>query len=345
MAEVDDYVERAAMMIMRVLDERHAVVHAELEARIAEGEYADSRNNINPHHITTALRDLRQSRQIVWDHGTARGGQTIATIQPADQRRRSVKIENTAARKRLLFARYSGWAQGTKRYPLGLIGRAGEEAVRSAILQSGALQPARPDAGEVGTLLGVELPGAVDSAGYMLPFTDGIPGTPVTILVEVKNIRSWIYPQTEELYQVLDKASILQVRRPDQQILPVLACRKAHHTTYTMAKQLGFIVIGMGRQFVADIVSEEELLEVRNELHFNDLHRVNGPSKRVLERFQRTLPSYAAQFADTWRATCAVPGFAQLFQQLRTDQTQTTRARLMTQLRRTASQHDKGSGW
>ncbi|MHA6631892.1 hypothetical protein ACU61A_41220 [Pseudonocardia sichuanensis] len=345
MAEIDEYVERAATAIHRVLDEHHAVVHSELEARIAEAEFADSPNNINPHHITTALRDLGTSGQIVWDRTPARGGQVIATIQPADQRRRATKIEVAAARKRLLFARYGGWAQGTKRYPQGLIGPAGESAVRAAVLAAGSLQPALPNAGEVGRLLGVDLPGAVDSAGYMVPFSDGLPGTPVTLLIEVKNIRSWIYPTADELYQVLHKASVLQLARPQQQILPVLVCRKAHPTTFYMASQLGFVVIDMDRQFVADVVTEAELLEVRNELHFHDLSRVTAPSARVLDRLRRVLPAHCVRFAATWRSTCAVPAFVTSFETLRYTTGQDARAAFVEHLRKVAAAHGKTGGW
>jgi hypothetical protein len=344
-AEVDEYVERAAQAIMQTLNEHHAVVHAELEARLSEGEFADSLKNINPHHITSALRDLHRSGQIIWDHTAARGGQVIDTIQPANQNRRSTKIAEAASRKRLLFARYNGWAQGTKRYPLGLIGRAGEAAVRSAILRSGALQPARPDAGEVGNLLGIELPGPVDSAGYLIPFSSGLPGIPITVLTEVKNIRSWIYPQTEELYQLLNKASVLQIARPDQQILPVLACRKAHPTTFYIAKQFGFLVIEMGRQFVDSVVSADELLEVRTELHFHDLFRQDGPSARVLERFNKTLPTVAPRFAGTWRSTCEVPAFPLLFRELRYADDQDYRTSLIAQLRVEAINRGKDGGW
>lgn len=345
MADADDYVERAAAAIERTLDEHHAVVHPELEARIAEGEYSDSKNNINPHHITTALRDLGSAGRIIWDRTAARGGQVIATIQPADQRRRTTKIDVAAARKRLLIARYNGWAQGSRRHPRGLVGPAGETAARAAILRSGSLQPAHPEAGEVSNLLGVSLPGAVDSAGFMVPFTGGLPGTPVTVLVEVKNIRSWIYPTAGELYQVLHKASALQIARPDQQIVPILVCRKAHPTTFYMASQLGFVVIDMGRQFVAETVGDGELLEVRNELHFHDLSHLDGPSVRVRDRFQKVLPQHCVKFASTWRSTCEVPEFVTLFEQLRYTADQQTRNNLVAQLRQTAADRSKPGGW
>lgn len=130
---------------------------------------------------------------------------------PTSTRLRTTKTARATGRKRLLLTRYNSWAHGTKRHPHGFIGPAGEQALRSAIWASAALQPAAPDAGEVKKLLGVALPGPLDSAGFLVPLDrNGIPQTPVTILFEVKNIRSWIYPTAEELYQLLYKAVVLQ---------------------------------------------------------------------------------------------------------------------------------------
>jgi hypothetical protein len=180
----------------------------------------------------------------------------------------------------------------------------------------------------------------------MIPFAPGgLPGAPITILIEVKNIRSWIYPRTEELYQGLHKASILQVTRPEQQIVPILVCRKAHPTTFWMASQLGFMVIEMGRQFVDAAVAEEDLMEVRNELHFQDLYRVDGPSTRVLDRFQRTLPAHARRFAAIWRDTCSAPEFVALFEALRYTDDDNTRTDLTNRLRQAAAEHGKDGGW
>jgi hypothetical protein len=52
------------------------------------------------------------------------------------------------------------------------------------------MQPVHPDAGPVAELLNVTLPGPLDSAGCTVPLVKGIPGPPVTVLVEVKNLRT-----------------------------------------------------------------------------------------------------------------------------------------------------------
>lgn len=343
-AQGDEYTARAVVMIRTILDEHHAVVPPEMEARIAEGKFASSPGNINPHHITTALQSLRRTGELIYDQAPARGGRVeITTIQPADQYRRATTIAKAAARKRLLYARYSGWAQGTARYPKGLVGPAGETAVRGAILRAGTLIPAASGAGEVSELLGVRLPGPVDSAGYLLPFTRGLPGQAVTLLIEVKNIRSWIYPSSAELYQVLYKAAFLQLHCLAQPIIPLLACRKAHITTFWMAKQLGFIVVEMNRQYVGDVI-EDDLMEVRNELHFYDLTRGSEPSIRVEDRLRKTLPRIGEGVARVWRNTCTVPGLLDLFYQLRS--TSYERAEFMEQLRRVAvEQLGLQGGW
>jgi hypothetical protein len=344
MAGTDVYISRARAAILEVLAAEFAVVHPELEARISEAAHRGDPNNIDPHHITTALRDLGETDKIEWDEVVTRGGSKINTIQPRDARLRGTKIAAAAARKRLLLARYNGWAQGTKRHPRGLIGPAGEEALRRAIWASGALQPAAPEAGEVSKLLGVALPGPLDSAGYLVPLdANDLPQLPVTILFEVKNLRSWIYPSAHELYQLLHKALVLQTARPEHPIVPVFACRMAHKTTFWMAQQLGFVVIDMGIQFAGDI-NEEELLEVRNELHFQDLARGHGPSLRIRDRLTDTLPRTSRAVAQQWAATTSDPSMAELIPKLRRT-TGVGRDGLMADLRYANSHMGRRGGW
>ncbi|MPZ66660.1 MAG: hypothetical protein GEU83_14505 [Pseudonocardiaceae bacterium] len=344
MAE-SDYVERAITRVREVMVTELAVVHSELEARIAEAGYTDSGVNIDPHHITTALRELVRSGELVYRRAPSRGGRDIDTIELADRRRRATALDKAAARKRLLYARYSGWANATARHPRGLLGPAGEAATRSAIIASGAMQPAQPGAGEVKAILGTTLRGPADSGGYMIPFsTQGLPGPPVTILVEVKNIRSWVYPQSQELYQLLDKAASLQETHRDQPIVPVLVCRRAHRTLFKMARQIGFFAIATERQLVGE-VTDDELLPVRNELHFNDLHRGNDLSQRVRDRFRDVLPEHCANFAGTWVHTCRSPRMATCLHDLSNTQSPGQRARTMEFLRHAAEDHGLAGGW
>lgn len=73
------------------------------------------------------------------------------------------------------------------------------------------MQPIEAGFGEVPTLLGHRLAGPIDTGGYLVTLDRaGLPMTPVTIPIEVKNIRSWIYPSSEELYQLLSKCVLAQ---------------------------------------------------------------------------------------------------------------------------------------
>jgi hypothetical protein len=202
----------------------------------------------------------------------------VATLRLAETSRRKTAVLAATSRKRLLMGRYLGWAHGTSRHPHGLVGPAGEAAVRQAILQSGRVVPLTPGAGEINRILNVRLPGALDSGGFMIPIVDGVPQAPVTVLMEVKNLRSWIYPSSQELFQVLYKGAVVQRAAPAQPIVPVLICRKAHTTTFWMAHQLGFIVIDMGVQFVGDVPATR-LDEVRNERHFSDIRLGAEPAR------------------------------------------------------------------
>lgn len=168
MADAQDWLEQAKDAILALLDTEQTLVHPEIEGRLSEGGY-DGSTTIDPHHITTALRELGREERIVFQRGTTRGGSTIQTIQPADQHRRATPIAEASARKRLLLARHNSWAQGNKRHPERLIGPAGEESVRKAILGSGTVIPATPGAAAVSNILNVSVAGPLDSAGYLQP--------------------------------------------------------------------------------------------------------------------------------------------------------------------------------
>jgi hypothetical protein len=297
----------AKSRLLQLLDEQHSVVKPEAITRLAETYFraSETNNNIDPHITGQAIDELIQSGILTDTAETTRGGRRIHTIQRVDLPGRKTLTALASRRKRLLYTRYLGWATGSSRYPRGLIGPAGEAAARRAIMDSAALQPETPGAGEVSKILNVRLPGAADSGGYMTPIVGGLPQPPVTVLIEVKNLREWIYPTSSELYQVLNKAMLLKHANPTVPVVPILICRRAHPTTFFMAKQLGFLVIDMNIQYIGDTLDDDELDEVRNELGFTDLHHGTGPALRVRDRFRKHLPPVISQFADTWTETTA----------------------------------------
>jgi hypothetical protein len=338
---------RAKAQLRSLFNTEHVLVKPEAIARLGERYYGRDSRNIDSHVTGQALNEMRLAGEIVIQPGVAsRGGHVVDTMQPADIKGRKTVTAAAARRKRALYARYLSWAGSTLRYPNGFLGPAGEAATRAGILASAAMQPAEPGAGPVSKLLGVRLPGAVDSAGFMVPLIRGLPQQAVTLLFEVKNIRDWIYPSNAELFQVLRKGIVLQQAHPSEPIVPILVCRKAQITTFYMANQLGFLVIEMGAQYVGPNVPEPALLEVRAELGFSDLRLGNGPSVRVHDRLNKHFPPIIHDYALKWAETALDPNIAPLL--TRCGQRRTSaqdRFALLAQLRQLNEQKGNIGGW
>lgn len=260
-----EYVADARTRLLALFDEQLALVQPEALARLGESwhyrtEYVPTKSgNLDEHVVRMALGLLVAAGTIRSEKASSRGGHAVTVYVPTDTHLRSTRIAAAAARKRSLYARYESWAQGTKRYPQGLIGPAGEDAVQRAITASTSLQTFRPGGGAFTEVDGFKLLSQVDNGGYLVvPQPHGPPAV-AAVLIEVKNVRQWIYPNSGELYQLLHKSAMLKAARPDLPVIPVLVCRRAHPWTLWMAEQLGFFVIPMDRQFLSNHVDEARI--------------------------------------------------------------------------------------
>ena len=321
--------DEARRAILGLIDEHLSVVKPEVLERLQSRNYDGGTSGFDPHILGPALQQLVTSGDIVADRSATRGGPgPITTYQPAHSRRRRTAIAEAAARKRLLYARYLSWATSN------LLGPPAERAVRAGITMSTGMQPAEQGAGEVSTILGVHLPGPADSGGFMVPLNAaGVPQPPITVLIEIKNVREVIYPNSSELYQVLFKAVTLQTVHQSTAIVPIFICRKSHITTIYMARKLGFYVLEMSRQYVSPAVEQRLFEEVRNELQFSDLYRGDEPSLRIRDRLGQIRNSMP-RAASTWATTALDPDIAPLIGRIRNEHTRPAeRSTLMEQLR------------
>lgn len=233
-------------------------------------------------------------------------------------RREAIRV--AAARKRLLQARYMGWALGTPSQP-GVIGPWGEhvvhEAFKAAAVHGYLL--VNPEGGHVTTLFGARVPGGpIDNVAQLQVLDSlGRPAGTVVVLVEVKNVRGWVYPESPELFQLLDKAAQLQLANPDLSFLPLLVCRRAQQTTFYAAHDLGFLVVDLQAQFLPPIarIDRSRLEEVRRELGYLDLAVGDVAPEVLVRRLSETLRAQASKFAAQWRLTSAAA--APLFGELR----------------------------
>src|SRR5437764_10048715 len=114
-----EWVEEGKTAIISLLEREHAAVWpAEIIAKLSEGP-----GRVDPHHLTTARDRLIFERTIEPIESPTRGGGLIPVLVLVDRSGRRRAIEDAAARKRLLYARYLNWSS---RY----YGRAGERADR-----------------------------------------------------------------------------------------------------------------------------------------------------------------------------------------------------------------------
>lgn len=301
--------ERAAAAIVELLQQEHAVVLPELIARLSDRAYSDPQERFDPHVVTDAKNGLAEAGIIAPDSRATRGGRAVEVWSLTDQRLRKRAIADASARKRLLQTRYHTWATGTASVP-GVLGATGERVLYDA-LSAGAPRAGfrleKPDGpGDVRTLWGQTIPGGpVDSVATMpLLDDDGRARGNATVVIEVKNIREWIYPTSEALHQLLHKAAQLQLANPNESILPVIVCRRAHTTAFRMALDLGFHIVELRAQFLPELstIPEDQVVDVRKGLGYLDLRRyTTRPFKGAVKLTSNVLPKVAAARVKRWR--------------------------------------------
>jgi hypothetical protein len=222
---------------------------------------------------------------------------------------------------------------------------AAERVAHESLKDAACFQLVRPDGHPVSSLLGREISGPLDHAVIYTPSgPDGMLTQPVAVPIEVKNLRDWIYPSSQELYQLLWKSAKLQQERPEARIAPVLVCRRAHYTTFCMAKALGFFIVQTRRQYI-DRVDQDRLLEVRVELGFTDLDAQEGADPQVRHLFRDVFTNHAGETADRWSITASVPELCDAFDWMRTDTHAARRTRTVEILRSPAEDAGLGNGW
>jgi hypothetical protein len=343
-----EYDRLGRQAVLALLEVEHAAAIMEIEAKISDVAHPSVGTPVEPIHLTNALRSLQKDGLIAVRSDKSRGSRDIPIAHLAG-RRNATAVERASARKRLLMSRYLGWAQGTPTRK-AIIGPAAERALHEALVRASGhgYRLAKPDGGDVTEFLGDPVPiGSLDNAAIFTPLVGGLPGESVALPMEVKNVRDWIHPSNAELYQLLAKAALIARAHPEVPLTPVFVCRRAHATTFRMAKDLGFFVIQTHRQYISQAAAEAKLVEIRRELGFLDLARQEGPDPVILRRLVRTLPQVAAGFAERWAVTARDDSLPTAFGLMRTLGTARGRSRLFRDLRLAAQVADlyETAGW
>jgi hypothetical protein len=306
LAKQEPYVQAGMAAIQGMIRAFDAIVWGEIIARATDYSWDDApdRRRIDQHHLRTALDRLLKRGDVVQTTSPTRGGRQVGVyhfpLTPSNRR----QVEKAAARKRLLEARYLGWASGTD-VSRGVIGAAAEDTVHSSLREAAPQIGYRlldPIHGSVSVVLNQLVPaGSLDNAAVAyLPSLE----KPVLLAIEVKSLRPWVYPSTGPLYQLLYKAASLTTLLPNVLVLPVFVCRRAHITTYRMARDLGFHVIDtLGIQWLPRLASIEEsaVVEVRQELGYVDLRFQQASDRYLVKQFATVIPSVAGQRTARWQ--------------------------------------------
>jgi len=90
---------------LEMADHLYAFLRPEKWARAAEDQWNDQ-PSVQPHLLNPALQQLLHQGRLVADHHVTRGGRQITTFRRAAVSNRERRTTDTAARKRLLYARY-----------------------------------------------------------------------------------------------------------------------------------------------------------------------------------------------------------------------------------------------
>jgi hypothetical protein len=297
------WIKRAKQRFLDLLHAEHAVVWPEVEAKLSE-----AKDGPQPHILTKARRELVQEDLIDTTSTPTRGGRSVAVWHLKDLSGRMRNFEDAAARKRLLYVRYLSWNNARTGAPNGFVGPAGERVVQASLTAAAphGYRLVQPQGGPVNRLLGgVVRGGPLDNAAFLQTLdADGIPVGQYVVPIEVKNVRHWVYPSSEELYQLLYKSAVLQEDHPGREFVPVLICRRRSFFLWAMGKELGFFPIEVAHQYVLPQarINRTAFEEVRTELGYADLTLKEDAEPRLVQTFESSLPSQAANYAPRWKS-------------------------------------------
>ena len=109
--------------------------------------------------------------------------------------------------------------------------------------------------------------------------------------IEVKNIREWIYPNSEEMRTLLKNCCNLNA-------VPVMVCRRYAYATFSVLNRCGVILYQNYNQLLPDSMRDLAALARDKELlGYHDIRLGNEPNQR-LRRFIGKLPSLLPEARD-----------------------------------------------
>ena len=265
-----------------------------LEQKISDAGPYDQR--VDPHILTEARRNLADAGQLSFydDHPTTGRWYYLRETPELKWQHRLDKLRPIAHRiqtgnrgkligQALEIAVYKSLKQAHAEHHLHFLGGFPElDDDDSRLFQKEEPQMVN----------GRSLPGRQALDFYVIHPTAGVAG------IEVKNIREWIYPESEEIRETVSKCCVLDA-------VPVVICRRYSYSTYSVLHKCGVLLFQNYNQLYP--VSETELADKARHkrlLGYHDIRVGNTPSSRLLafigENLPRILPAARERF-DQYR--------------------------------------------
>jgi hypothetical protein len=103
--------------------------------------------------------------------------------------------------------------------------------------------------------------------------------------IEAKNIREWLYPQREEITELLQKCT-------DVDAIPVLIARRIHFSTFHLLSTCGVIIHETFNQLLpVSATAIADQARDKNLLGFHDIRVGNQPDIRLTKFLHENLPA------------------------------------------------------
>lgn len=279
-----DRLALAKKRIKSVLSDRLYATVRQLESKISEAGPTNQR--CNPHVITQALREMRAAGEVLTSTHPEHNN-IFFYLASSESKAKSRKA--LAARKAEVHALYSEYLPLAQNDP-----RVCGDALETVMRKAFATQPTYFEIGSRShpelNFNGKTLPGALDGTFLLLE-------KKILIAVETKNLREWIYSDSEELWSLINKANTIS--SPACPVLPVIICRKIPYYAFAAFKQIGILGFEVHHQFFDPLV-EDALINIRHKdgLGFHDIKTELIYPPKLLDFLSKTVPEHGPEYAD-----------------------------------------------
>ncbi|HEY3212384.1 MAG TPA: hypothetical protein VGL16_04155 [Actinomycetota bacterium] len=206
----------------------------------------------------------------------------VTTVRLPFEAGRKRELERLRGKRRKDYRRYIAWAQDGN-----LCGKHAERVVlesASAVASEAGLWVPPQRVGQLNEVNGIALSrGPLDVLAHVLAIPE--PRADATLVIEVKNIHSWVYPWTSELWELLVKAAEFAEQTD---VLPLLVCVRAAYQTNQLAKDIGFFCCYLGSQVFNPDIDGGEFQAMIDEFGLAIIQH-EGPHEAVTTFLTRTL--------------------------------------------------------